>query len=156
LLGLALFLYRAKATSLKKTELHRQPPGPAGLPILGSMHCLVLKRPVFRWIHRLLKDMNTNVLCLLFGGVHVVVVACPEIAREVLRKNDAVFASRTLTFASGLLSFGYKCSSLSPYGEQWKKMRRVLTSEILSASMEQKLQRRRAEEADHLIRCCMF
>jgi phenylalanine N-monooxygenase len=116
------------------------------------MHCLVLKRPVFRWIHRLLKDMNTNVLCLRFGAIHVVVVACPEIGREVLRKNDAVFASRPLTFASGLFSFGYKCSSLSPYGEQWKKMRRVLTSEILSASMEQRLQRRRAEEADHLIR----
>ena len=152
LLCLALFLYRVKATSLKKTELHRLPPGPAGLPVLGSMHCLVLKRPVFRWIHRLLKDMNTSVLCLRFGAVHVVVVACPEIAREVVRKNDAVFASRPLTFASALFSFGYKGSILSPSGEQWKKMRRVLTSEILSASMEKRLQRLRAEEADHLIR----
>jgi phenylalanine N-monooxygenase len=96
--------------------------------------------------------MNTNVLCLRLGAVHVVVVACPEIAREVLRKNDAVFAPRPLTFASGLFSFGYKCSILSPYGEQWKKMRRVLTSEILSVPMEQRLQRRRTEEADHLIR----
>ncbi|XP_002450980.2 tyrosine N-monooxygenase-like [Sorghum bicolor] len=152
LLCLALFLYRVKATSLKKTELHRLPPGPAGLPVLGSMHGLVLKRPVFRWIHRLLKDMNTNVLCLRFGAVHVVVVACPVVARDVLRKNDAVFASRPLTFASRLFSFGYRCSSLSPYGEQWKKMRRVLTSEILSMSMEQRLKRQRAEEADHLIR----
>jgi phenylalanine N-monooxygenase len=40
-----------------------------------------------------LKDMNTNVLCLRFGAVHVIVVACPEIAREVLRANNAVFTS---------------------------------------------------------------
>jgi phenylalanine N-monooxygenase len=51
-----------------------------------------------------------------------------------------------------LFSFGYKGTNLSPYGEQWKKMRQVLSSEILSASMEQRLQSRRAEEADHLIR----
>jgi phenylalanine N-monooxygenase len=116
------------------------------------MHCVVSKRPVFRWIHGLLKDMNTNILCLRFGAVHVVVVSSPEIAREVLTKNDAVLASRPDTVASGLFSFGYKGSILSPYGEQWKKMRRVLTSEILSTSMEQRLHRRRAEEADHLVR----
>nr|CAB3499101.1 unnamed protein product [Digitaria exilis] len=50
------------------------------------------------------------------------------------------------------LSFGYKASTLSPYGEQWKKMRRVLSSEILSTAMERRLHARRAEEADHLIR----
>jgi phenylalanine N-monooxygenase len=94
--------------------------------------------------------MDSNVICLRFGPVHVIVVACPEVAREFLGKNDAVFVSRPLTIASGLFSFGYKGSSLSPYGEQWKKMRRVLTSEILSASMQQRLQHRRVEEADHL------
>jgi len=147
-----LFLYRTKATSSKKTQLHQLPPGPAGLPIIGSLHCVVSKRPVFRWIHGLLKDMHTNILCLRLGAVHVVVVACPEIAREVFRKNDAVFASRPLTSATELFSFGYKGSILSPHGEQWKKMRRVITSDILSASMERRVQRQRAEEADHLIR----
>ncbi|WVZ95578.1 hypothetical protein U9M48_041322 [Paspalum notatum var. saurae] len=71
--------------------------------------------------------MDTNILCLRFGAVHVIVVDSPEIAREVLKKKDAVFASRPITFASGSFSFGYKGSILSPYGEQWKKMRRVLT-----------------------------
>uniref|UniRef100_A0A804M4F4 Tyrosine N-monooxygenase n=2 Tax=Zea mays TaxID=4577 RepID=A0A804M4F4_MAIZE len=123
------------------------------------MHCLVSKKPVFRWVHGLLKDMNTKILCLRFGAVHVVVVACPEIAREVFRTNDAALASRPETDACELFSLGYKGASLSPYGEQWRKMRRVLTSEILSASMEQRQQRRRAQEADYLVRslysqCC--
>ncbi|KAF8682016.1 hypothetical protein HU200_045473 [Digitaria exilis] len=95
---------------------------------------------------------SPNIMCLRFGSVHVIVVNCPEIACEILRKNDAIFASRPLTFASDSFSFGYKASTLSPYGEQWKKMRRVLSSEILSTAMERRLHARRAEEADHLIR----
>ncbi|KAL6642934.1 hypothetical protein ACP70R_021115 [Stipagrostis hirtigluma subsp. patula] len=150
LLSLAL-LYRTKATP-KKKGLHRLPPGPAGLPIIGSMHLMVLNKPVFRWIHRLLDEMHTDILCLRLGAVNVIAVACPQIAREVLRKNDAVFASRPATLASSSFSFGHKGSILSPYGEQWKKMRRVLTSEILSTAMERRLQGRREEEADHLVR----
>ncbi|CAL4942928.1 unnamed protein product [Urochloa decumbens] len=96
--------------------------------------------------------MNTNIMCLRFGAVHVIVVSCPEIAQEVLRKNDSAFASRPITFASGSFSFGYKGSILSPYGEQWKKMRRVLSSEILSTALERRFHGRRAEEADHLVR----
>ncbi|KAJ1261741.1 hypothetical protein BS78_09G054500 [Paspalum vaginatum] len=147
---------KARCRSLGELLQHRQlPPGPAGLPVAGNFLHMVWNKPVYRWIHRLLKEMNTNILCFRLGAVHVVVVSSPKIACEVLRKNDAVFASRpAMTF-----SFGHKSCSQSPYGAQWKKMRRVLTSEILSTSMEQRLQRRRAEEADHLVRfvysqCC--
>jgi phenylalanine N-monooxygenase len=116
------------------------------------MHQMISNKPVSRWIHRLLKEMDTDIMCLRFGAVHVIIVSSPEIAREVLRKNDAVLASRPVTFASGSFSFGYKGSILTPYGEQWKKMRRVLTSEVLSPSMERRFHGRRAEEADHLVR----
>ena len=129
------------------------PPGPVTLPIIGNMHQMVWNKPaVFRWIHRLLKEMNTEVMCLRLGATHVIIVTCPKIAREVLRKNDKVLASRPATFASGAFSFGYKGTIFSPYGEQWKKMRQVLTSEILASSMEQKLHHIRKEEHNHLVR----
>uniref|UniRef100_A0A8R7VED2 Tyrosine N-monooxygenase n=1 Tax=Triticum urartu TaxID=4572 RepID=A0A8R7VED2_TRIUA len=95
---------------------------------------------------------DTDIMCLRLGATHVIVVACPQIASEVLRKNDEVFASRPTTFASGIFSFGYKGSIFSPYGDQWKKMRRVLTVEILASSMERKLHHLRKEEYDHLVR----
>jgi tyrosine N-monooxygenase len=79
-------------------------------------------------------------------------ITCPEIAREVLRKQDANFISRPLTFASETFSGGYRNAVLSPYGDQWKKMRRVLTSEIICPSRHAWLHDKRVDEADNLTR----
>ncbi|CAD6207661.1 unnamed protein product [Miscanthus lutarioriparius] len=90
--------------------------------------------------------MGTDIACVKLGGVHVVSITCPEIAREVLRKQDANFISRPLTFASETFSGGYRNAVLSPYGDQWKKMRRVLTSEIICPSRHAWLHDKRADE----------
>jgi tyrosine N-monooxygenase len=71
--------------------------------------------------------MGTDIACAKLGGIHVVSITCLEIAREVLRKQDANFISRPLSFASETFSGGYRNAVLSPYGDQWKKMRPVLT-----------------------------
>uniref|UniRef100_A0A8R7RBU4 Tyrosine N-monooxygenase n=1 Tax=Triticum urartu TaxID=4572 RepID=A0A8R7RBU4_TRIUA len=153
---LVYFLLKNKRVLLSQKQRGRRgrlPPGPAALPIIGNMHKVILSKPaVFRWIRGLLKEMNTDIMCLHLGATHVIVVACPQMASEVLRKNDEVFASRPTTFASGIFSFGYKGSIFSPHGDQWKKMRRVLIVDILASSMERKLHHLRKEEYDHLVR----
>ncbi|CAL4934525.1 unnamed protein product [Urochloa decumbens] len=120
------------------------------------MHQLIWnKSSVFRWIHRVLNDMGADILTLKLGSVHVMFVTCPEIAREVLRKNEAVFFSRPATFASELFSYGYKSTSLTVIEDQWKKMKRMLTSEVLSPALECKLHGQRVLEADHLVSFCV-
>jgi hypothetical protein len=74
------------------------------LPFIGNMHQLIWnKSSVFRWIHRVLTKMDTDIMSLKLGSVSVHVVVVMEIAREVLRK-EAVFFSRPATFASSFCS----------------------------------------------------
>uniref|UniRef100_A0ACD5XDJ3 Uncharacterized protein n=1 Tax=Avena sativa TaxID=4498 RepID=A0ACD5XDJ3_AVESA len=95
--------------------------------------------------------MGTDILCLRLGRVHVITVASPEIAREALQKKDAVLASRPASFSAESLSMGYKNIVKTPYGDQWRKMRHAVASEILSPAMELRMHGRRVEVADHLV-----
>jgi tyrosine N-monooxygenase len=52
--------------------------------------------------------MGTDIACVKLGGIHVISITCPKIAQEVLKKQDAVFASRPCTFASETFSGGYR------------------------------------------------
>ncbi|KAG8062923.1 hypothetical protein GUJ93_ZPchr0003g16486 [Zizania palustris] len=150
--GVHILLRYNRSTSRKIIGL----PGPVKLPLIGNMHQLIWNKHtsvVFRWIHQLLKELDTDILCLRFGSVNVIVIACPEIALEVAREKDAVFVSRPTTFASETLSFGYMGSTLTPDVQQWKKMRRVIRTEILSPALEKQLHHLREEEIDHMVKC---
>ncbi|CAM0943134.1 unnamed protein product [Alopecurus aequalis] len=128
------------------------PPGPVPWPVVGNLPEMMFNKPAFRWIHNMMKEMGTDIASIRLGGVHVISITCPKIAREVLKEQDANFASRPLTFASATFSGGYQGAGLSPYGDQWKKMRRVLTTEIVCPSRHRWLHDARADEADNLTR----
>ncbi|KAI3686705.1 hypothetical protein L1987_80389 [Smallanthus sonchifolius] len=50
-----------------------------------------------------------------------------------------------------LISGGYLTAALSPFGEQWRKMKRVINQEMLSSPIHKWLQPKRDEEADRLL-----
>ncbi|KAJ4953329.1 hypothetical protein NE237_030161 [Protea cynaroides] len=116
------------------------PPGPAPWPIVGSIQELFRKKPVFQWTLGLMKEMNTKIACFRFGDVHIIPVTCLEIAREFFKKQDAKFMSKPITMGTEYSSCGFLSIAVSPSGDQWKKMRRVVASE------------KRTEEADNLVR----
>ncbi|CAM0885473.1 unnamed protein product [Alopecurus aequalis] len=128
------------------------PPGPLPWPVVGSLPEMMLNKPAFRWIHLVMKEMDTDIACFRLGGVNVVPITCPKIAREVLKKQDANFVSRPISFASSAISSGYKDTVLSPFGDQWRKMCRVLTSEIVCPSCHKWQHDKRADEADNFTR----
>ncbi|KAL2488494.1 Cytochrome [Forsythia ovata] len=134
---------------MKRREL---PPGPTGFPIFGCLLQMLLNKPTFRWIHSVMDDMNTEIACIRLGGVHVIPVTSPELAREFLKKQDSTFASRPDCMSGRLSSNGYLTAALTPMGDQWKKMRKVLASNILSPAKHNWLHGKRMEEADNLIR----
>ncbi|KAM7501714.1 hypothetical protein LguiB_000618 [Lonicera macranthoides] len=96
--------------------------------------------------------MNTEILCLRFFNTHVIVVSSVELATEFLKRQDIVFSSRPVCLAAEITSGGYLSAALGPMGDQWKKMRRVLASELLSQNRHKWLLDKRNEEADNLVR----
>ncbi|KAI3901076.1 hypothetical protein MKW92_007104 [Papaver armeniacum] len=112
------------------------PPGPSPWPILGSIPELLRNKPRYKWILRLMEEMNTEIACIRL---------------EFLDKQDAVFASRPRTMATEYLSRGFLTAVVTPWGDQWKKMRRVVTSEMVSHARLKWLLEKRNEEADNLV-----
>nr|GEY66017.1 valine N-monooxygenase 1-like [Tanacetum cinerariifolium] len=100
----------------------------------------------------MMDEMNTKILCIPLGNVHVIAVSDPKIAREFLKDKDGIFSSRPDCMSSYLTSVGYLNTSLVPMGDHWKMMRKMLASEVLSSARHKWLQHKRDEEADFLVR----
>ncbi|PON45552.1 Cytochrome P450, E-class, group I [Trema orientale] len=128
------------------------PRGPSPWPILGCIPEMCRNRPAYKWIHRLMKELDTEVACIRLGSTHVISVSSLEMTREILKKHDAVFASRPMTMATHILSSGYLTIAVTPWGEQWRKMRRTLMSNVFTRPRLAWLLHKRNQEADNLVR----
>ncbi|QHO48505.1 Isoleucine N-monooxygenase [Arachis hypogaea] len=85
--------------SRKKSKKPRLPPGPKPWPIVGNLPQMLANKPTLRWIQNIMNDLNTEIACIRLGNVHVIPVTSPSIAREILMKQDAIFASRPLSWS---------------------------------------------------------
>nr|QWK52258.1 cytochrome P450 79A2-2 [Isatis tinctoria] len=129
------------------------PVGPKPWPLIGNLPEIIRRnKPVFRWIHSLLEELNTDIACIRLANTHVIPVTSPRIAREILKKQDSIFATRPLTMSTEYCSRGYLTIAVEPQGEQWKKMRRVVASHVTSQKSFKWTLEQRTEEADNLVR----
>ncbi|QHO56877.1 Isoleucine N-monooxygenase [Arachis hypogaea] len=147
-----LFIKLLKHTDSSNKSKPSLPPGPKPWPIVGNLPEMLANKPTFRWIQNIMNDLDTEIVCIRLGNIHVIPVSSPSIAREFLMKQDAIFASRPLNWSSKYVSSGYLTTSVTPCGEQWKKMKRIFVEELLSPQRHQWMHDKRAEEADNLVR----
>ncbi|KAF5818712.1 putative isoleucine N-monooxygenase [Helianthus annuus] len=128
------------------------PPGPTPLPYIGSLISMLRNKPTFRWIHRMMDETNTNILCIRLGNVYVISVSDPNIALEFLKDTDRIFSSRPDSMSAYLTSGGYLNTALAPMGDHWKMMKKIISSEILSVARHKWLLNKRNEEDDNVLR----
>nr|XP_027069275.1 phenylalanine N-monooxygenase-like [Coffea arabica] len=143
------FLGNAKKNS--KHSSPKLPPGPSPWPIVGSLLELYRNLPPFQWIDGIMKKLETDIACFRLGSVHVIVVNSPELARDFLHNHNAVFASRPITMATQHSSRGYLSMAVSPLGPQWKKMRKMYTTHLITPSRLRWLLEKRNQEADNYV-----
>ncbi|XP_045824085.1 cytochrome P450 71AU50-like [Trifolium pratense] len=134
--------------TMKKPK--RLPPGPIGLPILGSL--LKLGQNPHRDLHKLSQKYGP-IMHLRLGLVQTIVVSSPQAAELFLKTHDLVFASRPPFEASKHISWDQIWNiALGEYGSYWRKMRKMCTLELLSHAKINSFRIMREQELDLLIK----
>ncbi|XP_019194287.1 PREDICTED: cytochrome P450 71D10-like [Ipomoea nil] len=146
-----LFLYLL-AKLLKSQNSRTQktlPPGPRKLPGIGNMHQLLGSQT-----HQILADLAAKhgpLMHLQLGLVSTVVVSSPQVAEEVMKTKDIIFAQRPYLLASRILSYDSTNICFSPCGDYWRQLRRISTVELLSTKRVLSFRSIREEEMFNLM-----
>ncbi|CAD6264980.1 unnamed protein product [Miscanthus lutarioriparius] len=106
------------------------PPGPTGLPLVGSLPSL---DPQLHVYFARLAGRYGPIFSIRLGSKLGVVVTSPSLAREVLREQDLVFSGRDVPDAARSISYGGGQNIVwNPVGPTWRLLRRVCVREMLS------------------------
>ncbi|KAK2967526.1 hypothetical protein RJ640_030397 [Escallonia rubra] len=148
LLALTLIQAILSHTRRKSTNL---PPGPAPLPIIGSLH--KLGDQPHQSLAKLAKDYGP-VMSLKLGRVTTVVISSSAAAKEVLQKQDIAFSSRSIPDAVNAHSQSRFSVVWLPVGSRWRSLRKILNSNIFSGSRLDANQHLRSKKVEELLSYC--
>uniref|UniRef100_A0A7N1A7Z1 Cytochrome P450 n=1 Tax=Kalanchoe fedtschenkoi TaxID=63787 RepID=A0A7N1A7Z1_KALFE len=146
--ALALLWGLTKKKRGQSLMIHKQPPSPAGLPIIGNLHQLG-DRP-----HQSLARMAERhgpVMLIRLGFEPALVLSSAEAAKEALKTRDAEYSSRPASFCAGKLTYDYLDMAFTPYSEYWREMRKICVVELFNLKRVQSFQPVRTEVTDAFI-----
>ncbi|PON97293.1 Cytochrome P450, E-class, group I [Trema orientale] len=145
----AAILARTIHQRLTSKTSRRFPPGPPRWPIVGNL--LQLGKLPHRDLASLCNKYGPLVY-LRLGSVDAITTNDPDTIREILLRQDEVFASRPRTLAAVHLAYGCNDVALAPLGPQWKRMRRICMEHLLTTKRLDSFAAQRANEAQHLVK----
>ncbi|GAB2274056.1 hypothetical protein Dimus_008826 [Dionaea muscipula] len=125
------------------------PPGPFALPIVGNLFNLGAKP--HQSLAKLAK-IHGPIFSLQVGYKTTVVVSSASVAREVLQKSDALFASRSIP--DSMTPFhhpDYSVTLLPSSSPRWKTLRRICVSLVFTNSRLEATHDIRKKKVDQLL-----
>lgn len=146
---IALFLCIFLAT---KVVFHRKknlPPSPLYIPFIG--HLNFFKQPLYQTFQTLSQKYGP-IFSLQLGVRSFVVISSPSAVEECFSKNDIIFSNRPRTMAGDCMTYNYSAVVWASYGQLWRSLRRLTTTEIFCHNSLQKFSSIREEEVSSLVR----
>ncbi|KAK9071786.1 hypothetical protein SSX86_008215 [Deinandra increscens subsp. villosa] len=147
LLLLASYLFTSQ---IRRRSSNLPPTVFPSIPLIG--HLYLLKPPLYRTLAKI-SAKHGPILQLQLGFRRVLVVSSPSAAEECFtKKNDVVFANRPKLLFGKIIGANYTSIVSSPYGDNWRNLRRISSMEILSVHRLNEFHDVRVEENRLLIR----
>ncbi|KAH9532018.1 hypothetical protein CY35_19G066600 [Sphagnum magellanicum] len=109
----------------------KRPPGPFPIwPLLGNLP--LLGKIPHQDLYKLSKTYG-DIMELKLGSVHVVIISSPQMAEQVLKTHDHLFAFRPKSIVSQSISYGGLSIAFSSQGDYWRQLRMIHALELLNA-----------------------
>ncbi|CAO2191399.1 unnamed protein product [Urochloa humidicola] len=143
---LLVFLY-----VVKNRRRGKLPPSPPSLPLFGHLHLI---GPL---AHRSLHELHLRyggsggLLLLQLGRRRTLVVSTAAAAADLFRNHDLTFATRPRSIAADKMTYGCTNVSFAPYGEAWRRAKKVAVVHLLSPRRVASFAAVRAVEAAALV-----
>ncbi|KAB1223255.1 Flavonoid 3'-monooxygenase [Morella rubra] len=144
---LATLLFFSKDHSFRSHKL-KLPPGPKPWPIIGNLN-LIGSLP-HQSLHKLSQKYGP-IMQLKFGSFPVVVASSPEMAKQFLKTQDHIFASRPQTAAGRLTNYNFTDITWAPYGPYLRQGRKIYVSELFNSRRLESYEYIRVEERRALV-----
>ena len=107
------------------------PPGPRGLPLLGSLPFLGSDLHVS---FKNLSDVYGPIFNLRLGSKLCVVLSSPDTVKEALKDQGLIFANHDVPVVAVTSSYGCKNILWAPFGPFWRHVRKITVRELLSSA----------------------
>ncbi|KAL6655857.1 hypothetical protein ACP70R_006683 [Stipagrostis hirtigluma subsp. patula] len=142
------FLYAVKS---RRRTSNKLPPSPPSLPLLGHLH--LIGRLRHRSLHELYLRYGggDGLLLLQLGRRRTLVVSTAAAAADLFRNHDLAFASRPRNPAADKQQYRSGNISFSPYGDLWRRAKKIAVVHLLSPRRVESFAPVRAAEAAALV-----
>ncbi|XP_008810927.2 cytochrome P450 71A1-like [Phoenix dactylifera] len=140
LFPLYLLIFSTKRALSKKIKL---PPSPPKFPLIGNILQL---GSLSHHSLRALAEKHGPLMLLHLGRVPTLVVSSAEIAQEIMRTQDLVFASRPSLKAIRIAFYEGMGLAFTPYGDYWRLVRKLCALHVLGAQKVHSFRLMREEE----------
>ncbi|PON63362.1 Cytochrome P450, E-class, group I [Parasponia andersonii] len=145
---LVIFFLYAKSLISRQSNAKPPPPGPTGLPILGSL--LQLGRFPHRSLAKL-ADRHGPLMTLRLGSVATVIASSPEVAGEIFRRHDETFADRHVPDVITAQPNPEATLAWVPGDHRWRNRRRFCSTQMFAAQRLDSSERLRREKVQQLV-----